>query len=138
MALGREQTGIELPVGAQTRAAAIAAEGPGDRIDEPHRAVAVGPVPSLAGLAGVGLGPGAQFSQFLQTAQELVARNHAAAAPAVERAHVHELDEPQREAGAPEVPGQLFGLILVLATYGDGVDLDAAEDGMRPLDGVEN
>jgi hypothetical protein len=71
----------------------------------------------------------------LQPADHLRAGQHLVHAPAVGGAHVHELDEAQRDAAAAEVPRHRQDLVVVGAALDHHVDLDRPQ--ARGLRGVD-
>ena len=129
MAAVREEAQVQLALGRQARAAAVAAEGLRHAADHADLAAAVFVRPALGGLAGSRGFERAERKFGGDARDDLGRRHHLVHAPTVGGADVHVFDETQHDAGALEVPRHGQDLGVVGAALDDHVDLDRPEPG---------
>ena len=124
MAADREEAGVELAVGRDPRARAVAAERLRHRGDDADLARAVEVAVALGDLAAVGGLHGLERKLGADRRDDLGGGHDVVHPPAVRRADVHELDEAHSVAGAAEAARDVEDRRLVQAALDDDVDLD--------------
>src|SRR6478672_9033284 len=137
-AVGGEQACVELALGRQAGAGAVAAEGAGDGGDDADLACAVEVAKAVGDLARVARRDGPKRPAGRQLVDQLLGGHDVVQAPAVGGADVHELDEAQDDAGAAEVLGHVQHRTVVHVALYDHVDLDGETGLLRGLDALEH
>src|SRR5713226_7530206 len=110
-----EQAGVELALGREPGAGAAAAERLGDRGDHADLTGAVAVAVAAGDLPVVGRRDRLKRPLAADQGDDLGGGDDLLQPPAVGRADVHVLDEPQHVPAVPEVPGHRQDRLLVLA-----------------------
>jgi hypothetical protein len=126
-----EQAGVELAVGRQAQARALAAERARHRRDHADLASAVAVAPALGDLAAVVRIDRLDREDGVDALEDLGGGHDVVHAPAVGRADVHVLDEAHDVAAAAEASREVDDRVLVDAALDDRVDLDRRETRAR-------
>src|SRR5690606_21232149 len=108
-----EQAGVEMAVGGDAGAMAIAAERRADRADETDLASAISEGVAPRHFAGVVRGQRAQRPARGDALAQFLGAHHLGRIPAVAGPHVHVFDEAHHVAGAAEALQQRQHLVLV-------------------------
>ena len=122
MAFAGEQAGVELPLGRQARACAIAAEGLGDRGDHADFTAAVDIAPALGHFARViSLG---RFERRLGADQfdDFSGGDHILHAPTVGVADIHVFNEAQNVATTAKMPRHGSHRLVIDAAFDHHID----------------
>ena len=120
----REQTGVELAFGGETRAAAGCAKGLRHGGDEANFAAAVVETPALRHLAAVVLRHGVHGPAFIDARRQFAGGHHHVRPPVIAIADVHKFDETHDHGCAAKVFDEIKRGVVVYASLDDGVDLN--------------
>ena len=141
VAAAREQAGVELAVGREPGARAVAAERLRHRRDDADLAAAVLVAPALGDLAAVVAARPARAASSASIALDDLARPGTTSSmpPAVRRADVHVLDEAHDVAGAAEVAREVDDVWSLTPRWTTALTLSGLEPGLGGrLDALEH